>query len=79
MVAGRCRRKPLQVISIGVREQIVRFRGADISCDVVLLQVPVPFTKNTGRRIMQSAVQYDACCNDPRHLARTNCSGGKWP
>jgi len=54
-------------------------RDARISWSVVLRQLPIPITKDTGRRIMQSAAQYRAMPNAPHTLVRTNCREGKWP
>jgi len=77
--AGRRRRRPRQDISIGVKKQIVRLRNAGISWSVVLRQMPIPITKDSRRRIMQSAAQYRAMPNIPHTLVRMNCREGKWP
>jgi len=52
---------------------------ADVPWAVVLRQLPIPITKDTGRRIMRSAAKYRAMPNDAHMLARTNCRQGKWP
>ena len=57
----------------------MRLRDAGIFWPVVLRQLPMPITQDTGRRIMQSAAQYRAMSNDPHTLARTTCRDGKWP
>ena len=82
MVARRRRNKPRQEISICTKKQIVRLRDADVPWAVVLRQLPIPITKDTGRRIMRSAAKYRAivgsrarmhldviCCISP-HLER---------
>jgi len=79
MTAGRRRRRPRQDKSIGVKKQIVLLRDAGISLSVVLRQLPIPITKDTGRRIMQSAAQYRVMANAPHTLVRMNCREGKSP
>jgi len=79
MVARRLRSKPRQEISICTKKQIVRLRDADVPWAVVLRQLPIAITKDTGRSIMRSAAKHLAMPNDAHTLARTNCRQGKWP
>jgi len=57
----------------------MRLRDAGISWPVVLWPLQKPITKDSGRRIMQSAAQYRALSNDPHTMARTTCREGKRP
>ena len=77
MVARRLRSKPRQEISICTKKQIVRLRDADVPWAVVLRQLPIAITKDTGRSIMRSAAKHLAVPNDAHTLARTNCRQGK--
>jgi len=76
MVARRRRSKPRQEISICTKKQIVRLWDAHVPWAVVSRQLPIPITKDTGRRILRSAAKYRAMPNDEHTLARTNCRQG---
>ena len=57
----------------------MHLRDSDVPWAVVVRQLPIPITKDMGRRIMRSSAKYGAMPNDSNTLARINCREGKWP